>query len=257
MTDRAAPFWTTAFLDLAPEAWDEGREFWSAATGYAVSPVRGPHDEFATLVPPDGDAYLRVQRLGEGPSRIHLDLHVEDPRAAADRAVGLGAAEVADPGLGYLVMRSPGGFVFCFVTHPAAVAPGPVEWPGGASQLDQVCLDIPPAAYELEVGFWNEVTRREPRASPDRSEFRRLLRPPHEPLQLLLQRLDDGDGPVTAHLDLATADREAEAERHVALGAELVEVFEGWTVMRDPVGSAYCLTGRQPGTRVLDAPLRG
>ena len=35
------PFWTTAFLDLAPEHWEKGVAFWSAVTGYAVSPVRG------------------------------------------------------------------------------------------------------------------------------------------------------------------------------------------------------------------------
>lgn len=247
------PFWTTASLDLAPEAWDGGVGFWAAVTGYAVSPLRGDHGEFATLEPPEGDAHLRVQRLGAGPSGVHLDLHVDDVRAAAERAVSLGAAVVAEPG--HVVLRSPGGFPFCLVTHPAAVAAPPARWPGGTSQVDQVCLDIPPAAYELEVGFWNELTGRERRVS-DRPEFRRLLRPPHEPLQLLLQRLDDGDGAVTAHLDLATSDRGAETERHRSLGAEPVEVFEGWTVMRDPVGTTYCLTGRTPGTRVLDTPPR-
>lgn len=248
------PFWTTAFVDLAPVAWDDGVAFWAAVTGYGVSPARGDEGEFATLEPPEGDAHFRVQRLGEGPSRIHLDLHVDDVRAASDQAVSLGAVVLADPG--HVVLRSPGGLPFCFVSHPAAVAAPPAVWRDGSSQVDQVCLDIPPAAYELEVGFWTEVTGRELIAS-GRSEFSRLRRPPHEPLQLLLQRLDGGDGAVRAHLDLATSDRDAETERHRSLGAELVQVFEGWTVMRDPVGSAYCLTGRQPRMRVPTAYPRG
>ena len=67
-------------------------------------------------MPDDGDAFLRVQRLEDGADRIHLDLHVEAPREAADRAVALGATEVADHG--YVVLTSPGGFAFCFVPHP-------------------------------------------------------------------------------------------------------------------------------------------
>ena len=65
-----------------------------------MSPSRGENGEFATLMPPDGDDFLRVQRLADGPSRIHLDLHVDDPSTAAERAVGLGAKVVGCPDLG-------------------------------------------------------------------------------------------------------------------------------------------------------------
>ncbi|MFT4215620.1 MAG: hypothetical protein QM619_00310 [Micropruina sp.] len=35
-------------------------------TGFRLSPLRGDHEEFATLVPPERDDYLRVQRI-DGP----------------------------------------------------------------------------------------------------------------------------------------------------------------------------------------------
>ena len=76
------------------------------------------------------------------------------------------------------------------------------------------------------------------------------MSPPSQPLQLLLQRLGDDEGEVRAHLDLATTDRAAETERHLALGAGLRRVADGWTVLVDPAGSAYCVTDRAPGTRV-------
>jgi hypothetical protein len=51
---------------------------------------------------------------------------------------------------------------------------------------------------------------------------------------------------VRAHADLACADRAASVARHLATGARVVEVRDGWTVMTDPVGRVYCLTDRRP-----------
>lgn len=245
-----SPTWITAFLDFAPDRYDEGVAFWSAATGHDVGPRRGEAGEFATLVPGDGDAYLRVQRLGEGPDRIHLDLHVTDVRAAADEAVALGAAEIADHG--YVVLRSPGGFTFCFVDHPAATRPRPTTWPGAHSSLvDQVCLDIPATSYDRESLFWSELTGWEERGSTVSTDFHSLVRPAGHPIRLLLQRLHDPTGDVGAHLDWATTGRAAEIERHVALGARVRDAQSHWTVLEDPTGRVYCLTDRDPETGVL------
>src|SRR5687768_16130873 len=121
-------FWVTAFRDLPASSFDQGVAFWRSVTGYGLSASRGERHEFATLEPPAGDAFLRVQRVQDGPGGIHLDLHVSDSRAAADAAHDLGATEVAD--LGHVIMRSPGGFTFCFVDHPAADRPPAAEWDG-------------------------------------------------------------------------------------------------------------------------------
>ena len=239
------PFWVSAFVDLAPEAHPAGLAFWRAVTGWSPSPVRGGRGEFTTLLPPAGDDHLRVQRLASGRSRVHLDLHVTAPRAAADHAVTLGAREVAD--LGYVVMASPGGFPFCFVTHPSSVPAPATTWPDGhRSVVDQVCVDVPAELHDREVAFWRELTGRELAASTGHPEFRRLLRPDDQPLHLLLQRLDEPLGEVRGHLDLATSDRPAEVRRHLGLGAREVAAYDGWTVLRDPAGSAYCITDRTP-----------
>lgn len=246
-----SPFWLSAFLDFAPEEFVEGVKFWRAVTGYGLSKARGGEDEFATLVPPTGDEFLRVQRLTEGPSRIHLDVHVADVDAAAEKAVRLGARVTSQPG-GYVVLQSPGGFTFCFVGHRAASRPPPTTWPGGFTSLvDQVCLDIPSAVHDVELAFWHDLTGWELWDSPYADEFHSLVRPPGIPLRLLLQRLDDPNGPVRAHLDIATTDRAAETARHVGLGAQLQRELELWTVLIDPAGLTYCLTDRDPETGML------
>lgn len=249
-------FWMTAFLDLEAARHEAGVAFWQAVTGFEVSAPRGENGEFATLLPPSGDDHLGVQRLGEGPSRIHLDVHVEDPDAAAAEAEAHGATVAARPDPDYVVMRSPGGFTFCFVDHPGSAPAPPAQWEHGLrSAVDQVCLDIPASAYDTEVAFWQWLTGWELRVSRDHDEFRRLIRPPGQPLQILLQRLGEEDGPVRAHLDLASSDRDAETSRHVALGAVVQGVFGGWTVLTDPAGTTYCITDRDPDIRVLDEPV--
>jgi hypothetical protein len=247
-------FWVTAFLDFRADEFNSEVPFWSGVTGYAVSPFRGDNDEFATLMPQDGDAFLRVQRLAEGPSRVHPDLHVDDPAVAAQRAAERGAELVGRPDPGHIVvLTSPGGFTFCFVREPAAVRPLPAAWAGDSRSIfDQVCLDIPADSYESECAFWSALTGWELRRSPVAEEFGFLVRPREVPIRILLQRLGDRFGPVGAHPDLACSDRPSETGRHVGLGAELVRVRERWTVLRSPAGSAYCLTDRNPKTGLLD-----
>jgi predicted enzyme related to lactoylglutathione lyase len=238
------PFWVTGFVDLAPEPYDAGLAFWRDVTGWEVSSRRGDEDEFVSLVPPSGGDHLRVQRLAAGPSRVHLDLHVDDVRSAADRATALGAEVVAAPG--HIVLRSPGGFTFCFVSHRSAAPALASTWPGGhRSLVDQVCLDIPDRSFAGEVEFWLAVTGRE-LVDSIRPEFARLRRPADQGLELLVQRLEEPGGPVRGHLDIGCSDRAAETERHLALGAGHVTTYDAWTVLTDPAGSPYCITDREP-----------
>ena len=204
-----------AFVDLDPLAWERGSSFWAQAVGAGLSPVRGADREFATLLPASGaPPRLKVQRLRQGPTRTHLDLHVPDPVAAAAAAEGLGAEVAWRSEDGYVVLRSPTGLPFCLVHEER----------------------LPVAGQDPVEEFW----------------FLRV--PEHVGLGLLLQRTQDDRAATTAHLDLDTTDRAAEVERHVALGATRVADHGRWTVLRDPAGSAYCLTDRDPGTEVLPAP---
>jgi hypothetical protein len=210
-----------------------------------MSARRGAGGEFATLVPRDGDAYVRVQVVGDPPARTHVDLHVADVPAAAEAAVTLGATVVhAEDGL--IVVRSPAGLLFCLVAWDGeARTPQPVRWPGGqSSRVDQVSVDLPDADYAAEVGFWEGLTGwpRKPSSLP---EFEYLQRGPGIAVRLLFQRL--GSGPARMHVDLACDDVDAEVARHRVLGASVVRRVPGeWTTLRDPAGREYCVTARSP-----------
>ncbi|MCX6395879.1 MAG: VOC family protein [Propionibacteriales bacterium] len=223
--------WITAFIDVPASRHAVASTFWAGVTGSSLSRSRGANGEFSTIVPPDGDPYLRVQRLGSGTAGVHLDLHAPDRDFAPT--------------------RSPGGLPFCWNEGEPGTRPLPRIWAGGQTSLvDQVCIDVPPGLWESECAFWAESTGWELRDG-SRPEFRSLTRPSEIPLRVLLQRLDDSEGPVRAHLDIATSDRAAETDRHRGLGARVESTRQNWTVLRDPAGSLYCITDRDPYTGVL------
>ena len=234
--------WVTAFLDTAPEHAEVAESFWSRVTGYEVSTRRGGRDEFASLLPSDGDPHLKLQTVVQSsPGGLHVDLHTDDVQALAHRAEELGAsASYLDEG--YVVCGSPGGMTFCVVPHPGSRAAAPASWPGGRSMVDQVCLDIPPSRWDEECGFWAALTGWELVDRDPDDEFRRLRRPDGLALQFLLQRLDDEQPVVVGHLDLGSDDYLAETERHLALGATEVRRTPHWVTLRDPSGRIYCVT---------------
>ena len=179
----------------------------------------------------------------DGPAGIHLDLDSADRPAAVARARELGAT-TAWTYHDVEVMRSPGGFAFC---HTLVDGEPVLERPG-ATILDQVCLDIPDAAWDAEVSFWEDLTGREKQVGA-LPEFARLVTPGQP--RILLQRLGEGEGPVRAHPDLATADRKADTAAHARLGATVQAVHAHWTVLTAPGGQVYCLTDRDPRTGLL------
>ncbi len=231
--------WIQVFLDTPAASFDEAVDFWAAATGWQPSERRGEDGQFLTLVPPAGSAYVKLQAVDQ-PAGIHLDLDTADRPATIERARDLGAT-TAWTYHDVEVMRSPGGFVFC----QTLLRGEPVLARDGATILDQVCLDIPRERWDAETAFWSELTGREVQEASS-SSFARLLAA--DRLRILLQRLDETEGPVRAHPDLATADRPGDTDRHVALGALVVAVHDWWTVLRAPGGQVYCLTDRDPST---------
>src|SRR5690348_7914975 len=100
--------WVTAFLDSPPETAQASEDFWLAVTGSRLSAPRGDKDEFATLLPEQGDPFLKVQRVLQSvPGGMHLDLHTDDVRALADRVAALGGS-TSHHVLGYVICGSPG-----------------------------------------------------------------------------------------------------------------------------------------------------
>jgi hypothetical protein len=240
--------WIHAFVDLPEPLLSAGLGFWTAVTGWPPGQPWSDHPEFHSIEPPDGDAYLHVQRIGGAP-RVHLDLvvaagvAVDDERA---RHADLGAV-AGERHLWWQVMSSPGGLAYCLVAERHRARPGPVIWPDGhRSRVAQVCVDIPAARFDAERDFWSGATGW-PEESARSPEFARLTPPETSPMAFLLQRLGPGaDGLVRMHLDLGTDDRAAEVERVRGAGATLLDDRRRWTVLRDPAGLPFCVTPRPP-----------
>jgi hypothetical protein len=242
--------WLTVFLDFPADAFEPGVAFWQAVTGSGLSARRGPTGDFATLLPPDGDAYLRVQRLGAGDGGCHLDLHVdtavEPLTEAAERARSLGARLLhAEDGL--IVAESPAGFTFCLVHWDGEHAvPSPLPGDAGATRVDTLCIDIPPAGFERECAFWAALTGREVTPAPVPG-FALLLMRPRLPIRIILQRLGNAapGQRARAHVDFGSTNP-ATVAAHVALGARVTARQEHWTVLADPADREYCLVHRPP-----------
>ncbi len=242
--------WLTAFIDRPQPTFSSATQFWLQVTSSTLSAMRGDHDEFATLIPGDGDTYLRVQRVVDGTGGCHLDVHVDEIEHTAHRAAQLGALERRELD-DVIVMSSPAGMSFCVVGHRGeSTRPSPISLDGGPrTAVDQICVDIPPADYEHECRFWAALTGwdRRPAMLPGYSY---LQKPSAMPLRLLFQRLDDSTPGrrADAHLDLACEDVEATAALHRELGGRVHAIHHYWTTMTDPGGLPYCLTRRHPDT---------
>lgn len=248
--------WTTAMFDLPGPVLDATLDFWLGLTGSALSAWRGEDLEYATLLPPDGDPYLRVQRTVAAAPRLHLDLHIAaDPgyRAVADSARSL-AATVLHEAPHHVVLASPGGYVFCLVRdHGEQLRPAPLLTLAGATRVDQLTLDVPAQAFEAEVSFWSELTGWAAHRG-SREEFVVLERQPGMPLRLMLQRIADPTrSTLSSHLDLAVGPkRSAVTAQHLTDGARLTFTGQRWNALTDPAGSPYCLTDRDPSSGLLE-----
>ncbi len=248
--------WITAFLDHPAGEAEAATGFWTTITGSSLSTRRGERGQFATLVPADGDAYLRVQTTDDHSLGVHLDLHVDSVDTASVAALRLGATLVDRSDDGLCLLRSPAGLPFCLVTHRGeSTRPSPIDRPDPTTphRFDQISIDVPFGEYDGECSFWSELTGW-PIHQGSMAEFRVLERPPQLPLRILLQRLgtDDTGDRARAHLDAAVGPAgEAIAAWHRSLGATIVGRGPRWITLTDPSGRPYCLTERDPITGTI------
>jgi Glyoxalase-like domain len=98
-------------VDVPPAEHDRELAFWQEASGQPLGPLPGgPEYHGASL--PGQELALLVQRLGEGPARVHVDIHTDDLEAEVTRLERLGAQRV-ERMAHWWIMRDPAGLPFC------------------------------------------------------------------------------------------------------------------------------------------------
>lgn len=101
-------------IDVPEVGIDEEVAFWQAASGRSLPPNSGYPEYHGSAVLPGQEFALLIQQLGQGPARVHIDIHTDDLDAEIRRLERLGAqcvVAVHD----WQVMRDPAGLLFCVI----------------------------------------------------------------------------------------------------------------------------------------------
>jgi hypothetical protein len=99
-------------IDVPAGDLDKELSFWQAASGQTLPP-NPRYPEYFGSAPLHGQEFrLLIQRLGEGPPRVHIDIHTDDLDAEVARLEDLGAERVGQIHQ-WWVMRDPAGLLFC------------------------------------------------------------------------------------------------------------------------------------------------
>lgn len=95
--------------------------FYARLLDWRIGDAEHPEDDWVTIVAPDGtmidfqhvpDYQPPTWPTGDRPQMLHLDFDVDDPDAAQERAVGLGAT-LLDVQKTFRVYADPVGHPFC------------------------------------------------------------------------------------------------------------------------------------------------
>lgn len=113
-------------IDVPDEEHDQELAFWQGATGQPLTRVDA-HPEYHGALLPGQRFGLLIQRLGDGPGRVHLDIHTDDLDAEVTRLERLGAKRLRHVH-GWWIMQDPAGLPFCVIP----VEPGSLD--GGNAQ---------------------------------------------------------------------------------------------------------------------------
>jgi catechol 2,3-dioxygenase-like lactoylglutathione lyase family enzyme len=214
--------------------------FYAELTGWTIARKEpgwitmrtGEGQELAFQLAPD---HAAPQWPGQQhPQQLHLDLQIDDHRAAAERAVALGATRLAD-GPNWITLADPAGHPFDLCQKDGV---GPVMG------LFAVTIDAPDASalarfYAELMGM--EVTYDGPEGALIAGDGKNVMfqqigeyTPPQWP---------DPAHPQQGHFDIIVDDLDTGEARALELGASRLD--GGGTTFRvfaDPAGHPFCLT---------------
>src|SRR5690349_14579767 len=101
-------------IDVPEDDHDRELAFWQSAIGQEMVRIERHPEYHGALLPHHGQVGLLLQRLGDGPARVHLDFHTDDVEAEVARLEKLGAVRERQVHE-WSVMRDPAGLPFCVV----------------------------------------------------------------------------------------------------------------------------------------------
>ena len=108
---------TKIVIDVPAADHDRELAFWSAAAGQPLTRFDA-HPEYHGAPLHGTEFGLLIQRLGDGPGRVHLDIHTDDLAAEVARLEELGAERVRQVH-SWWILRDPAGLLFCVIPEPA------------------------------------------------------------------------------------------------------------------------------------------
>ena len=106
------------------------------------------------------------------------------------------------------------------------------------SRLTAVLVDVPKVQHDRAVAFWSGALGREAKRMDNFPEYA-FYGEVTPGIEFMVQAT--GDDAPRVHLDIETDDVDAEVRRLTDLGAVEVERVHSWVVMRDPVGTVFCV----------------
>ncbi|GGS78406.1 hypothetical protein GCM10010156_41380 [Planobispora rosea] len=104
----------TVVIDVPEADHDREVEFWQGAIGPALQ-ANERYPEYHGALLHGQEFALMIQRLGEGESRVHVDIHTDDLEAEVTRLEKLGAERVQKANDHWWIMRDPAGLLFCVI----------------------------------------------------------------------------------------------------------------------------------------------
>lgn len=104
-------------IDVPPLDHDRELAFWSRAAGQPLTRF-DRHPEYHGAALHGQEFWLLVQRLDQGPGRVHIDIHTDNLAAEVARLEDLGAERVQQVH-SWWVLSDPAGLLFCVIPEPA------------------------------------------------------------------------------------------------------------------------------------------
>ncbi len=106
------------------------------------------------------------------------------------------------------------------------------------SRLTAVLVDVPAATREQAAKFWSAALGHSSEQVPNNPEYD-YFGEVTPGIEFMVQ--GTGDDRPRVHFDIESDDVDAEVARLEALGATVIERVKSWVVMRDPVGTTFCV----------------